>query len=136
MSDGRIASRKRYTPCVGMFPVREEYIARMSHSKWSVGDTSSRDYATAKYFEMGACQNALIGDKPLGYDDLFVHEETMIEIPRMDIEEVFVPKLLKYVTDDETGKDISQKYHDRIVRNYTIDKIGKRYEKMYLEVIG
>ena len=114
-----------------------KYASWANRSKICLADTSSRDYMVMKYLEFGASGAMVMGEKPMGNDDLF-NAQTMCVID-MERIEVDLPQQIEYYIKNETGaverEKKALKVRQIIEDNYTLEHWRQRWENCCMKYV-
>jgi len=129
---------KYYDFRVGVLPLPDKYADLMNHTWISFADTSSRDYTTAKYYELGASGAMIIGEKPVGSDYLFEDGKTFIELDMDNLERDAETKIMEWVRQRKERQDeiikIAGEMRKRVVKYHANEIIAPKYEEMVLRL--
>ena len=115
----------------------EKYADMCNRSKIALADTSGRNYMTNKYLEFGASECCVIGEVPIGYEDL-LNDDTMIGLDMEDVELSLTKELDHFFFDEEGRKEAgtkARKLRNLIKKDYTIERTCEKVEKALMELL-
>jgi glycosyltransferase involved in cell wall biosynthesis len=111
----------------------DQYRMLMKHSKIFLVDTAVEGGMTAKYVEAGLSGCLLMGEKPVGMDDIFIDEKTFIEINYDNLENDLEQNIRYFIEDDEWRADMVENMKEKMLEHFTLEVVVQQFEEAVLK---